>query len=114
MLNDDMEQETAQGTEMETGNGKKYATFSHTFTDDWEGKEVDLSFRFSKPTPLLIKSMQKLAPRDSARASRNLLVNIVHPDDKAAFLSAVEEYPGLLTSFATAVIKGVGIGDVGN
>lgn len=114
MLNDEMEQENGQGTEMETSNGKKYATFSHTFTDEWAGKEVELAFRFSKPTLLLIKAMQKQAPRDSARAARNLLVNTIHPDDKAEFLTAAEEYPGVMTSFGSAVVKAVGIGEVGN
>ena len=98
----------------EADNGRIYADFSHSFTDAWEKKDIEFTFRFGKPNKMVIKQMQKTAARDSAQASRNLLVNIIHPDDKAEFLTAAEEYPGLVTSFATAVIKAVGIGEVGN
>lgn len=111
---DSYEMEPAQEAAQAQGAGRKYAEFSLTFTDAWEKKEVDFTFRFAKPGKMLIKQMQKTAPRDSAQAARNLLVNIIHPEEKAIFMAACEEYPGLMTSFSGAIIKAVGIGDVGN
>ncbi len=94
--------------------GKKYATFDHAFVDVWDETEKTFSFRFCRPSKVQIKMMQKTAGKDPTQAAQNLLVNIIHPDDKAAFLVAVEEYPGLITSFAGAIIKAVGIADLGN
>ena len=101
-------------TTPEVQNEKKYAKFEHSFSDPWEGVEKEFSFRFARPTKPQIKMMQKGAVKDAALAAQNLLVNIVHPDEKAAFLSAAEDYPGLVTSFCGAVIKAVGIADLGN
>ena len=95
-------------------NGKKYARFEHNFVDAWEGTEKEFSFRFAKPTKTQIKMMQKTAVKDAAQAAQNLLVNIIHPDEKEALLSAADEYPGLITSFAGGIIKAVGIADLGN
>jgi hypothetical protein len=100
--------------EQSANGGRKYAPFSHSFTDPWKDVELEFTFRFAKPGVLAVKQLQKTAGRDSARASRNLIVNQIHPDDKEAFFAAAEEYPGLITSFATAMAKAVGIGDLGN
>lgn len=94
--------------------GKKYAEFSHSFTDVWEEREASFTFRFARPGVPQIKQMQKTAGKDSALAARNLLAGIIHPEEKEAFLSAAEQYPGLITSFAGAIIKAVGIADLGN
>ena len=95
---------------------RKYVSFSHTFSDPWSGEnaeeaqDVTLSFRFAKPTKLQIQRLQ-----DAGQASRNLVLDCVHPDDRQALTDAMEEYPGIATSFATAIIKGVGISaELGN
>lgn len=93
---------------------KKYAEIEHSFTDVWAGCEVTFSFRIAKPTPGQIKMLQKQGGKDAAQASRNLLVGVIHPDDKDRFLASIEEYPGLTTSFAGVVMKSVGMADLGN
>ena len=100
---------------------RKYVSFSHTFSDPWSGdsaeeaQDVTLSFRFAKPTKLQIQRLQDKAAKNAGQASRNLVLACVHPDDKQALTDAMEEYPGIATSFATAIIKGVGISaELGN
>lgn len=100
---------------------RKYVLFSHTFADMWAGDsaddapEVTLSYRFAKPTKTQIQRLQDKAVRNAGQASRNLVLDCVHPDDKQALTEAMEEYPGLSSTFATAILKGVGISaDLGN
>lgn len=100
---------------------RKYVLFSHTFADMWAGDsaddapEVTLSYRFAKPTKTQIQRLQDKAARNAGQASRNLVLDCVHPDDKQALTEAMEEYPGLSSTFATANLKGVGISaDLGN
>lgn len=92
----------------------QYAVFEHSFTDRWSEEEKEFSFRFAKPSKPQMQRMQQTAVKNSALAARNLLVEIVHPEEKEAFLAAADEYPGLITSYAGAVIKAVGIADLGN
>ena len=43
------------------------------------------------------------------------MLDCVHPDEKQALTDAMEEYPGIATSFATAILRGVGISaELGN
>lgn len=100
---------------------RKYVTFSYTFSDPWAGDnaedapDVSLSFRFAKPTQTQVQRLQDKAPKNPVQASRNLLLEVVHPEDKQALAEALEEYPGIATSFATAIIRGVGISaELGN
>lgn len=94
---------------------KKYAAFAHAFADPWEGVEVELNFRFSKPTKTMIKRLQSTGSKDPAQAARNLLLDTVHPDEKDALIAKMDEYPGISTSYATVLIKSVGISaDLGN
>lgn len=100
---------------------RKYVSFSHTFADPWAGdsaedaRDVTLTFRFAKPNKTQIQRLQDKAPKNSGQASRNLVLDVVHPDDKQALTEALEEYPGIASSFATAIIKGVGISpELGN
>ena len=100
---------------------RKYVSFSHTFADPWFGEnaedaqDVTLTFRFAKPNKTQIQRLQDKAAKNAAQASRNLLLDVVHPDDKQPLTDAMEEYPGIATSFATTIIKGVGISaELGN
>ena len=80
-----------------------------------DAPEVTLSYRFAKPTKTQIQRLQDKAARNAGQASRNLVLDCVHPDDKQALTEAMEEYPGLSSTFATAILKGVGISaDLGN
>ena len=94
---------------------KKYAEFTHSFVDPWadDGEETSFTFHFAKPNKVQIKRMQDTAGKSAAQASRNLLVEIVHPEEKDALIGALDSYPGLVTAFASAIIKGIGIADLG-
>ena len=94
---------------------RKYAPFDLTFTDKWEDREVELSLRFAKPTKMEIKRLQDVAGKNPTQAARNLLLATIHPDDKERLTEALEEYPGIATTFSTALIRAVGIAaDLGN
>lgn len=94
---------------------RKYAKIPLTFRDLWEETDVELEFRFAKPTKLEIKRLQDTAVKNSAQAARNILLSTVHPEDKEALLVALDDYPGIATSYSTALIKAVGLtADVGN
>lgn len=92
---------------------RRYVAFSHSFTDPWgadgEETEVMLSFRFVKPNKAQIKRLQDTAAKNAANASRNLVLDTVHPDDKDALTQAMEDYPGLAATLSGAILKGVGI-----
>ncbi len=92
---------------------RKYVAFSHSFEDPWgadgEETEVKCSYRFAKPNKMQIKRLQDTAGKNAANAARNLVLDTVHPDDKAALVQAMEDYPGLATTLSGAILKGVGI-----
>lgn len=90
-------------------------SFKDLWAEDEEKNEVSLNFRFAKPTKTQIKRLQDTAGRNAAQASRDLLLGTIHPDDKDELLAKMEEYPGIATSYSTALIKAVGISaDLGN
>lgn len=102
-------EKTANATE------RKYAEFKHSFTDAWENTEVQLSYRFAKPTKLEVKRMQDTVTKDSTQAARNLLLSTAHPDDKERLLADMDNYPGIVASFSGALMKGVGVtSELGN
>ena len=88
---------------------RKYAAFPHSFRDPWEDVDVEMSFRFAKPTKTEIKRLQDTASKNPTQASRNLLLSTVHPEDKDKLTQAMDEYPGIATSYSTALIRAVGI-----
>lgn len=100
---------------------KKYVSFTHSFDDPWAGDSADnpqsvsLTFRFAKPNKTQVQRLQDKAGKNPAQAARNLLLDIVHPEEKEALTTAMEDYPGIATSFSTAIIRGVGISaELGN
>ena len=94
---------------------RKYVTIPLSFRDIWEDKDVELAFRFAKPTKFEIKRLQDTAPKNSAQAAYNILLSTIHPEDKDALLAAMDDYPGIITSYSTALIKAVGLtADAGN
>lgn len=94
---------------------RKYASFPHSFRDPWEEKEVEMNFRFAKPTKTEIRRMQDTAAKNPTQAGRNLLVSTVHDDDREQLVAMMDEYPGIVTSYSSALIRAVGIAaDLGN
>lgn len=92
---------------------RKYVEFSHTFEDPWGAEdgetEVKCSYRFAKPNKMQIKRLQDTAAKNAVNAARNLILDVVHPDDKDRLVQAIEDYSGLAMTLSTAIIKGVGI-----
>lgn len=106
-------------TEKANTDARRFAAIPFSFKDLWaedeEKQEVQMSFRFARPTKTQIKRLQDTAARNSTQASRDLLLGTIHADDKEDLLAKMEEYPGIVTSYATALIKAVGISaDLGN
>ena len=99
---------------------RKFVSFSLTFSDPWAGESADdpqdvtISCRFAKPSKVQIKRLQDKAVKNSGQDAHNLLLDVVHPDDKEALLQHIEEYPGVTSSFAAMILRGVGIGEQGN
>ena len=100
---------------------RKYVSFSHTFSDPWAGDTAEdpedetLTFRLSKPSKTQIQRLQDKASRNVGQASRNLVLDCVHPDDKQARPDAMEEWPGIAAGCATAIRQGGGISaELGN
>lgn len=106
---------------MDEKDNRKFVPFTHSFEDPWGGESaedaqsVTLTFRFAKPGKTQIQRLQDKAAKNPAQAAKNLLLDVIHPDDREAFTASLEDYPGIATSFASAIIKGVGISaDLGN
>ena len=84
-----MPEETMNGTD-----SRKFVKFSHTFADPWAGesaddaKDVTLTYRFAKPTKTQIQRLQDKAGKNPGQASRNLVLDVVHPEDRQALLEA--------------------------
>ena len=94
-----------------------YADYTY-YTDTFLGtavKESDFPRLALRASSYLDYYTMGKAAKNAGQASRNLVLDCVHPDDKQALTDAMEEYPGIATSFATAIIKGVGISaELGN
>ena len=101
-----------------THEGRKFVRFTHTFTDHFlpeEESEVSISFHFSKPTEPQIKRLQNTAGKDASGAARNLLISTILPEQREKLKATLEDYPGLATTFSTALIKSAGISaELGN
>ena len=94
---------------------RAYAPFSHSFPDPWKEAEVELKFRFARPTKTQIKRLSDTAGKNAMQAGRDLLLGTIHPEEKEELLARMEEYPGIAMTFSTALIKTVGISsDLGN
>lgn len=91
---------------------KKYVELSHSFTDMWSedpDKETVLSFRFCKPTKADMARFQSSGAKNGSNASRELLLSLVHEEDKERLLEALEEYPGILITFVNPILSAAGV-----
>ena len=95
--------------------GKKYARFTHTWEDPWEGKEVSVTGLFARPSKDQLKRMQSRAARDPHSAGYALIMDVVHPEGRQQLIADLGIYPGIVTTFSAALIKAMGISaDLGN
>ena len=100
---------------------RKFVAFTHSFSDPWAGESADdaqdvsLTFHFAKPNKTQIQRLQDKAGKNAGQAARNLILDVIRPDEKDSLIQAMEDYPGIAMSFSTAIIKGVGISaELGN
>jgi hypothetical protein len=93
---------------------KVYKEISHTWHDLWEERDITVAYRFSKPSPADIKRMQAGAVKNAGSASRQILMDTVHPDDKEKMLADLQEYPALASTISSAIIRSCGVADLGN
>ncbi len=90
---------------------EEYAVISFSFPDIWAKEEVEVSYRFARPTMAMIKRMQAAASKNPASASRDICLDTIHPDDKERFLQQSEKYPLIATSIGGQLVKACGLFD---
>jgi hypothetical protein len=94
---------------------RAYTTLEHFFYDAWAAADVELKFRFAKPNKTQLRRLGDTVGKNSTQAFRDLLLSAIHPENKDKLLSALEEYPGIAVTFASALMKMVGVStDLGN
>jgi hypothetical protein len=98
-------------TEDTTG---QYVALRHSFLDRFAGEDVEVKFRFKRPSTQQANRVQKTALKNAATAFTNLIMETVHPDDKGALQEALRDYPGLASTFGGALMGSCGFGDLGN
>lgn len=100
---------------MDKTDNRKYAAIPLSFHDIWEDRDIEFKFRFAKPTKMEIKRLQDTAVKNPTQAGINILSSTIHPEDRENLQAAMEDYPGIVTSYSTALIKAIGLtADAGN
>ncbi len=93
----------------------EYTELSHTWFHPWKNREITCAYRFREPSQAEINRYTKEAGKGSAAtAHTNLLVSIVHPDNKAQMLADFKAYPGLAPALGNWALKASGFNDLGN
>lgn len=94
---------------------KTYVELKHSFVDKFDGdKDVTVTARFSRPTSAAVSRAQSKIMKNPGQSFHNLCVGCVHDEDKETMLSMFEQYPGLSTTFGSALLASAGFGDLGN
>lgn len=92
----------------------KYVEVEHSFLDRFKSEDVAFKFRFKRPNTAQANRVQKTAMKNAGQAFRNLITEVVHPDDKSGLKAALDEYPGLASTFGGGLMASCGFGDLGN
>lgn len=94
-------------------NQKQYLELEAEF-EDWSGSTKNFKFRFAKPTKTMIeRTNSDVAKGKQERAYETLLVGLAHPDEKDNLKTAMQDYPGLKTSFCERIYERLGYASVG-
>ena len=88
-----------------------YKEFSHSFLDEFLERDVTISARFRKPTKAEFNLMQSSAVKSPEAASNNLLLSVIHKSDKEKFLADTDDYPGVIVTIATVILKSSGFSE---
>lgn len=89
-----------------------YVPFTVEFEDFGES-EITRTYRFTKPTKPKIQRCQKDMVKSPDRAYRALVIDCVHPDDRADLRADIEEYPGLPATFGNEILRRSGFDSLG-
>ena len=94
---------------------KKFVTLSHTWFTPFEDREITCAFRFTAAGRAEVSRFNKEVLKSASAAQQNLVVGVIHPEDKDGFLAEAEKYPGLMLTFSSQILKASGLaGDLGN
>ncbi len=91
---------------------KKYVELKHCFLDMWSEhpeQETCLAFRFSKPNKADSARFQATGTKNSTNAMRELLLALIHEEDRQNFLDTLEEHPGILITFTNPILASSGV-----
>lgn len=93
----------------------QYTVSGHSWFDPWQDKEITCEYRFRKPKRTEINRFNKDVQKTASTAQQNLLITIVHPDDKTRLLADIEEHSALSLTLAGWALKASGLSnDLGN
>lgn len=93
----------------------QYTTFSHSWFDPWKEKDISCDYRFRKPKQAEIRRFNKDVQKTASTAQTNLLITIIHPDDREKLQADMEEYPALALTCVGWALKASGLAnDLGN
>jgi|GEM_PF-1827369 len=94
---------------------QEYTELAHNWFHPWQNREITCAYRFRQPGQSEINRYTKEAGKgSSATAHQNLLVSIVHPEDKSRMLTDFKQYPGLPPALGNWALKASGYNDLGN
>ncbi len=90
-----------------------YAQLTASFVD-WGEKNINLSFRFKKPSREEVSKTTSLAQKkaranqDTDSVFKGFLLRLVHPEDKSEFEEVLEQHYGLIETFSNAIYERLG------
>ena len=84
---------------------RAYFPVTTDFFDMWEQKTVKQTFRFSLPHMTAVEAVAVLAGEDREKAAQVLLMNCVHPEDKARLEKHIRQYPVFAQSCANTIME---------
>lgn len=91
-----------------------YKELSHSFTPFDAEDEIQVAHRFKKPTVQRIDRTVTELRKSPTRAFKNLLTELIHPDEKDQLEENLKKYPGLPNTFGNAILTRMGFGELGN
>jgi len=90
----------------------KYFSINVSF-NDLDGKEITADFRIKNPNRAQISRCLQKLNKDMIGSLRNLVFDIIHPEDKENFKVLSEQYSGIAASVGNKILEGVGFDSLG-
>ncbi len=92
----------------------EYAKVENTWFDPWKDREVSRVYRLRRPSRSDISRFNKEAGKSAGNAQNNLLMSLVHPEEKDGLKADLDLYPALMVTLASWALKASGLSDLGN